>query len=276
MSSLRRKCEETQKFLREHLEFEPDIAVILGSGMGEVAENIADACVIPYSDIPNLRNATVQTHRGNVVTGEVEGKKIVFFQGRIHIYEGHDLFDIAFFPLVVCLTGAKMLITTSLIGGISEDLELGDLVLITDHVNLSGYNPLIPLAGAGTGPCFVDMFDCYSRKLRKLAKDAGNKSGIPLTEGRLAFLSGPNFETQMELEFLKGIGADVVGWSMVPEVLVARSRGLEVLGISCVSDISDPGRFCPVKIDDIFRQGADKAHVLKKLLGVLLSLITDE
>jgi len=276
MSLLCEKIEETQGFIQKHLDFKPDIAVILGSGMGAVAENIPNACVIPYSAIPNLRNTTIQTHRGNMIVAEVDGKKIVFFQGRTHIYEGHDFFDVAFFPLVVCLTGAKILITTSLVGGISEDLERGDLVLITDHLNLSGYNPLIPLAGVETGPCFVDMYNCYSLKLRKLAKDAGDRAGIPLTERRLAFLSGPNFETKMELAFLKGVGADVVGWSMVPEVLVARSRGLEVLGISCVSDISDPGRFGPVKIDDIFRQGANKAHVLKKLLGVLLSLIPDE
>ena len=276
MNLLCEKSEETQRFLQKHLDFKPDIAVILGSGMGGVADNITNASVIPYSAIPNLRNTTVQTHRGNMITGEVERKKIVFFQGRIHMYEGQDLFDIAFFPLVVCFTGAKILITTSLVGGISEDLERGDLVLITDHLNLSGYNPLIPLARVEKAPCFVDMYNCYSLKLRKLAKDAGDRTGIPLTERRLAFLSGPNFETRMELEFLKGIGADVVGWSMVPEVLVARSRGLEVLGVSCVSDISDPGRFGPVEINDIFRQGANKVPVLKKLLGVLLSLIPDE
>tara|TARA_Y100000031_G_C8234557_1_gene392590 strand:+ start:815 stop:1645 length:831 start_codon:yes stop_codon:yes gene_type:complete len=276
MNEFLRKSEETKKFFMKHMPYAPEIAIILGSGLNAIGEEVADKIVIPYKDIPNLKDTKVETHSGNMMLGEFSGKKVVFFKGRIHFYEGHDHLDIAFFPVVVSLTGAEILIVTNLVGGIRGDLELGDLVVITDHYNLSGYNPLISLGKAKGRPLFVDMYDAYSSRLRVILKESSQQSGIRLREGKLAFLSGPNFETQMELEYLQNLGADVVGWSMVPEVLVARSLGMEVVGISCVSDISDPECFRPVDSADIFNQGIKRASSLKKLLDVFLSLIPDE
>ena len=276
MNEFLRKSEETKRFFTKHIPCTPEIAIILGSGLNAVGEAVLDKTAIPYLDIPNLKETKVETHSGNMIFGEYGGKKVVFFQGRFHLYEGYDHLDITFFPVVVSLTGAKILIVTNLVGGIRGDLELGDLVVITDHYNLSGYNPLISLGKAKGRPLFVDMYDAYSSRLRVILKESSQQSGIRLREGKLAFLSGPNFETQMELEYLQRLGADVVGWSMVPEVLVARCFGMEVVGISCVSDISRPECFGPVDVADIFNQGIKKASSLKKLLDVFLSLIPDE
>jgi len=276
MNEFLKKSEETQKFFTKHMPYTPEVAIILGSGLNAVGERVLDKTTIPYSDIPNLKETKVETHSGNMILGEYGGKKVVFFQGRIHLYEGYDHLDISFFPVVVSLTGAKILIVTNLVGGIRGDLELGDLVVITDHTNLSGHNPLISLGRAKGQALFVDMHDAYSSRLRMVLKEAAQQSGILLKEGKLAFLSGPNFETQMELEYLQKLGADVVGWSMVPEVLVARSLGMEVVGISCVSDISKPECFRPVDVTDLFNQGIKKAPSLERLLEGFSSLIPDE
>ncbi len=276
MNEFLRKSEETQKFFMEHMPYTPEVAIILGSGLNEIGEEVSDKTVIPYSSIPNLKETNVETHSGNMILGEFSGRKVVFFQGRIHLYEGYDPLDIAFFPVVVSLTGAKILIVTNLVGGIQKDLKLGDFVVIVDHTNLSGYNPLISLGKAKGQPLFVDMHDAYSLRLRKILKEAAQQSGTQLKEGKLVFLSGPSFETQMELEYLQNMGADVVGWSMVPEVVVARSCGMEVVGISCVSDISNPECFRPVDIAGIFDQGTNKAPSLERLLNLFLFLIPDE
>gem|GEM_PF-985840 len=273
MNSFSEKCKKTQDFLLKRMPYIPEVAVILGSGLSGVGEDIPDSTVIPYSEIPNMMGTKVKTHSGNMVLAEFAGKKVVFFQGRIHAYEGYDMLDIAFFPLTASLAGAKILITTNLTGGIRKDLKPGDLVMITDHINLSGLNPLIALGKAEGKPLFVDMYDAYSLELRELLKKAGCESGIELKEGRLAFFPGPNFETQMELEFLQKTGADIVGWSLVPEVLVAKRCGMKVAGISCVSDISNPECFLSVDASDIFEQGIKKAGSLKRLMSVFLPLI---
>ena len=195
-----------------------------------------------------------------------------FFCGRIHLYEGHDLYDIAFFPLVVSLTGAKLAILTNLVGGIEEGLQVGDLVALTDHINLSGINPLIPLQALTGDPIFLDMYDVYSKTQRDCLHQAAKSLNISLKEGVLAFLSGPNFETRAELEHIKALGTSVVGWSILPETLVARSQGMEVLGISCVSDLSQPDNFGPVDLNNIFEQGQKVSATLRKLLESYLPL----
>jgi purine-nucleoside phosphorylase len=225
--------------IRPRLPFQPKVAVILGSGLGSLAEAIDDPTNIPYGEIPSWPVSTVIGHQGRLVAGRLEGRKVVVMQGRVHYYEGYSMAQVTLPVRVFQRLGVEILIVTNAAGAIHPDFKPGDLMLINDHLNLIGMSGLSPLRGpnlAELGPRFPDMSQAYDRELLVLARQSAQEAGILVREGVYAGLAGPSFETPADLRFLRLIGADAVGMSTVPEVTVARHGGTRVLGISGISN----------------------------------------
>jgi len=260
----------TTVFLREKIKTIPSVLLILGSGFTKLAEKIEVRIDIPFQRIPGLVKTNAPTHTGRLLVGRIAGKEVLIMQGRYHAYEGYEADFIAYPVRVAADLGVKTLITTNLSGGINEAFKVGDFMAITDHLNLSGKNPLF-WTTEESGAKFIDMYQGYSPQLIDRIDKSAAKIGITLRKGVLAYLTGPNFETKAELKMLKLLGADAVGWSLVPEVMEARRQGMEVLGIVCISDISNPENFQPVNLKKIYQAGEDKAAVLLSLLENFLS-----
>ena len=208
----------------------------MGSGLGAFADEFANAVRIPYAKIPNFPQSTAVGHAGQLVVGTVEGVDVAGMQGRVHLYEGYSAQDVAFPIRVFARMGVKAVILTNAAGGIKKDFTQGRLVVISDHINLQGANPLIGPNDEQFGPRFPDMSTAYDKKFRELTLAEGRLLGINLGEGVYAALSGPSYETPAEIRYLRTIGADLVGMSTVPEVIAARHSGIRVLGISCVTN----------------------------------------
>ena len=238
MSNLLEKINETTSFLKEKINIEPEIGLILGSGLGTLANEIKNETIIEYENIPNFPVSTVEGHEGRLVIGELEGKKVIAMQGRFHYYEGYSMKDITFPVRIMKSLGIKMLLVTNACWGMDEELYPGALMLINDHINFTGDNPLIGENFDELGPRFPDMSHAYDKDLIDLSKKVGNKSDIELKEGVYAAISGPYYFSRAELRMLRTIGADTIGMSTVPEVIVAKHSGLKVLGISCVTDMA--------------------------------------
>jgi len=271
--AIQEKCLEAVRFIKKNTKVRPEILIILGSGLGELANKIDRASSLSYSQIPHFKNTGVWTHKGELIFGALSGKKIMIMQGRTHVYEGHSAAEVAFPVMAASGLGAKMLINTNLSGGISKNFNIGEFMLISDHINLSGHNPLIGFKNLRGRTSFVDMCEAYSPRLLSLMQKAASRLKIKLHKGVLAYLTGPSFETPAELRFLKSIGTHAVGWSIVPEVIMARSLGMEVLGISCISDLSDPDRPLPVNLEGIFKVGIKKSKELHALLAEFLRIL---
>jgi purine-nucleoside phosphorylase len=216
----------------------PRVAVVLGSGLGDFAKTPADAVSMPYGDLPHWPASRVIGHEGRLVVGRVNGRTIAALAGRCHAYEGHDLGTVAFAVRVLGLLGVKTLILTNAAGGVNTGFASGALMVIDDHINLTGGNPLVGPNDDRFGPRFPDMTEVYSRRLRTLADEAGRAIGLPLAHGVYAALMGPSYETPAEIRYLRTIGADAVGMSTAVEAIAARHMGLEVLGISCISNMA--------------------------------------
>ena len=214
----------------------PDVAVVLGSGLGTFASRLRDAVTIPYGELPNWPASKVIGHDGRLVIGDLAGKKVAALAGRAHFYEGHDLRTVSFAARVVGRLGVKVLILTNAAGGINVALTPGTLMVMDDHINLLGSNPLVGPNEDAFGVRFPDMTEVYSKRLRALADEVAREQGVPIGHGVYAALHGPSYETPAEIRFLRAIGADAVGMSTVPEAIVARHMGVEVLGISCISN----------------------------------------
>jgi purine-nucleoside phosphorylase len=229
---------EAAAFIRGKTSLEPEIALILGSGLGVLADHVEDAAVIPYEDIPHFPLSTVEGHAGELVIGRLAGRTVVIMRGRFHMYEGYGPELTAFPVRVMKELGARTLVVTNAAGGINTSFEPGDLMLITDHLNLTGRNPLVGPNDPGLGPRFPDMSEAYSRRLRAIALETAREQGLALREGVYAGLLGPSYETPAEIRMLRVLGADAVGMSTVAEVIAARHTGLEVLGISCISNMA--------------------------------------
>lgn len=226
-------------FLRDRLSFQPKVGMILGSGLGEIAELIETPILIPFREIPNWPHSTVEGHKGRLVVGELERQKVLISQGRVHYYEGYSMAQVAFPVRVMQRLGIEILIVTNAAGAVNPEFEPGDLMLITDHLNLIGMAGLSPLRGANLdelGPRFPDMSQAYDRVLCEYARQSARENNIRLREGIYICLAGPSFETPADLRFLRLIGADAVGMSTVPEVTAARHGGTRVLGISGISN----------------------------------------
>jgi purine-nucleoside phosphorylase len=230
------RVEETASWLRGHIGGVPDVAIVLGSGLGDFADTLANRTVFPYADIPNWPASAVVGHAGKLVAGSLAGRRVAALSGRVHYYEGHDLKTVTFAVRALGRLGVRTLILTNAAGGINVDFKPGTLMLMEDHINLMGGNPLVGSNDDRFGPRFPDMTTVYSKRLRDLAGEAARHKGLALAHGVYAALQGPSYETPAEIRYLRTIGADVVGMSTVPEAIVARHMGLEVLGISCITN----------------------------------------
>ncbi len=230
------KLTETAEYLKKHLPFAPDVAVILGTGLGAFADLLEDAVTIPYGDIPLFPVSTAPYHKGQLVAGKLSGKNILVLQGRFHYYEGYSMEQIAFPIRTLKLLGVKTLFVTNAVGAINPDYKVGDLMMISDHIKFFNDSPLRGANMDAFGPRFNDMSDAYTARLRDLAKDVAGAKNIPLQEGVYAYMPGPSYETPAEIRMLSVLGADVVGMSTVPEVLTASHAGMEIFGLSfCVN-----------------------------------------
>lgn len=214
------------------------VAVILGSGLGAFVESLAERVIIPYHEIPHFPHSTVIGHAGQLVFGVIDRVPVVVMQGRFHYYEGYDLDQVTFPVRVLGLLGVRRLIVTNAAGGINQQFRPGSFMLIRDHINLMGANPLRGPNDERFGPRFPDMTSAYSATLGEIARQAAREAGIPLEEGVYVAVSGPSYETPAEIRMLRTLGADAVGMSTVPEVIVARQMGLEVLGLSVIANLA--------------------------------------
>jgi len=226
------------EFIESKVNFKPDIALILGSGLGVLAEEISDKKVLKYEDIPNFPVSTVEGHAGQFVFGNLEGKKVVAMQGRFHYYEGYSMQEIALPIRVMYKLGAKNLIVTNAAGGINRNFKPGNFMIIQDHINLMGDNPLKGENIEEFGPRFPDMSEVYNKELRELAEKTALENKINTVKGVYCALSGPNYETPAEIRYLRSSGGDAIGMSTVPETITANHMGMEILGISCITNMA--------------------------------------
>ena len=232
------RIEQTAAHIRARCGAVPDTAVVLGSGLGDFADRLAGAYVTPYEDLPNWPPSTVVGHSGRLVIGNIAGRRIAALAGRAHFYEGHDLATVVFAVRVMGRLGVKQVILTNAAGGINTGFAQGALMIIDDHINLLGSNPLIGRNDERLGVRFPDMSEVYSSRMRRIADEAAAAAGIPLTHGVYVATHGPSYETPAEIRYFRKIGADAVGMSTVPEAIAARHMGLEVLGISCITNMA--------------------------------------
>jgi purine-nucleoside phosphorylase len=230
------KAEAAARFILSKTKLRLKIALVLGSGLGAFADEFAHAIKIPYSEIPHFPRSTAIGHAGKMVIGEVEGIPVIAMQGRVHLYEGYSVHEVAFPVRVFARLGVHAVILTNAAGGILPELTQGRLVLISDHINLQGANPLSGANDERFGARFPDMTTAYDKKFRAIATAEAARAGTKIPEGVYAALAGPSYETPAEIRYLRSIGADLVGMSTVPEVLAARHSGMRVLGISCVTN----------------------------------------
>lgn len=236
--TLTKQLEEAAAYIRERVNEEPEIGLILGSGLGILADLIEQPLTIAYEDIPHFPVSTVAGHAGELVAGKIAGRSVIMMKGRFHLYEGYGVEKVSFPVRVMKLLGVSKLIVTNAAGGVNRDYEPGDLMVISDHINLLGRNPLVGPNLDMFGSRFPDMTEAYSNRLRKLLHETAEELGMTLQEGVYAALLGPTYETPAEIRMLQAIGADAVGMSTVPEVIVARHAGIEVLGISCITNMA--------------------------------------
>jgi purine-nucleoside phosphorylase len=232
------QVKEAADAIRARVPEVPSIAVVLGSGLGDFAGSLADAVSMPYGELPHWPASAVIGHEGRLVVGRVRGRSIAALAGRCHAYEGYDLGTVTFAVRVLGLLGVKTLILTNAAGGINTGFSQGALMVIDDHINLLGTNPLAGANDERFGPRFPDMTEVYSSRLRTIAVASGREQGLVLPHGVYAGLLGPSYETPAEIRYLRSIGADAVGMSTVPEAIVARHMGVDVLGISCITNMA--------------------------------------
>ena len=238
MEGLFEKLQETVAFVKGRTSLQPSVGIVLGSGLGKLVEQITDQVVIDYQDLPHFPGVTVAGHAGRLVFGRIGTTPVLAMQGRFHYYEGHDMQTVALPIVFMKLFGVKTLIVSNSAGGVNPAFTPGDLMLITDHINLLGTNPLIGLNDDRLGPRFPDMTEAYSPRLIALADKVSRELGTSLCRGVYAGSSGPCYETAAEVRYIARIGADAVGMSTVPEVIAAHYLGLEVLGISCITNMA--------------------------------------
>jgi purine-nucleoside phosphorylase len=238
MPDLFQQAEEAAKFISARSSLHPLIAVVLGSGLGSFADEMTGAVRIPFSDIPYFSRSTAVGHAGQLVLGKIGDCPVIVMQGRVHLYEGYPAQQVAFPIRVFARLGVRAAILTNAAGGINLDYGQGRLVVIKDHINLQGQNPLVGPEDTRFGPRFIDMTEAYSRDYRRMAQAAAKKLDIEAAEGVYAAVLGPSYETPAEIRYLRGIGADLVGMSTVPEVIAARQMGIKVLAISCVTNMA--------------------------------------
>lgn len=267
------RVNETADFLRSRIGAVPEVAVVLGSGLGAFADRLDGASVSPYEQIPHWPAPRVLGHAGRLVVGRSAGRQVGALAGRVHYYEGHDMGTVCFAVRVMGRLGVRVIVLTNAAGGVNTGFAKGALMVIDDHINLFGTNPLIGSNDERFGPRFPDMTEVYSRRLRELAWQAAADRGIALAHGVYAGLTGPSFETPAEIRYLRSIGADAVGMSTVPEAIAARHMGLEVLGISCITNMAAGVLPQPLGHEEVIETTARVGHQFVGLLeGIIARL----
>jgi purine-nucleoside phosphorylase len=260
------KIQEATDFILAKTKTRPAFGLVLGTGLGGIADEIETDAVIPYGEIPHFVESTGIGHEGNLVIGRLGGKKVAAMQGRLHYYEGYSMTEITFPIRVVHALGAGELVIANAVGGMSPHLDLGDIVVITDHINLMGDNPLIGVNDDRLGPRFPDMSQPYDNERRKLLESIALENDITLRRAVLVAVAGPNLETAAEYRFLRRVGADVVGMSMVPENLVAIHSNMRVTGLAIVTDLCRPDALEPADIPKIIATAKETEPKLRKLI----------
>jgi len=266
------RAEAAAKYIQKKTKLRPKIALVLGSGLGAFADEFADAVKIPYAKIPHFPQSTAIGHAGQLVFGKVEGVEVAGMQGRVHLYEGYSVKDVAFPVRVFARMGVKAIVLTNAAGGIKKEFTQGRLVVISDHINLQGTNPLTGPNDENFGLRFPDMSVAYDKKFRELTLAEGRLHGISLGEGVYAALAGPSYETPAEIRYLRSIGADLVGMSTVPEVIAARHSGMRVLGISCVTNAAAGILDQPLNQEEVLETAA---RVKGQFIALLRAVILD-
>ena len=264
---------EAAEFVRTAVGAVPSIAVVLGSGLGPLADRLGDRQAVPYSEIPNFPVTGVVGHPGNLVVGSLGGARVLYLQGRFHFYEGHDLAAVTFPVRVLRRLGVEVLVLTAATGGIHPDFRAGEVVCLTDHLNLIGANPLRGPNDDRIGPRFPDMTEVYSRRLQAVARDEAGRLGMTLRSGVYACLPGPSYETPAEIRMLRALGADVVGMSTVPEAIVARHSGMEVLAFAVVTNAAAGVSGEAIRHQDVLEAGARAVPRLGGLIDAVVRRI---
>jgi purine-nucleoside phosphorylase len=267
---------DTVGHLRERIPAQPRVAIVLGSGLGAFADELSDRTELPYDSIPHWPRSTAVGHAGKLVFGTLEAVPVAIMSGRAHLYEGYSPDKVTFGIRALRMLGARSLVLTNAAGGINLVYSQGALVLVTDHINLQWANPLAGANDDDLGPRFPDMSEAYSRRYREIAQTAGAELGIELSEGVYAAMLGPSYETPAEIRFLRTIGADLVGMSTVPEVIVANHMGMKVLAISCVTNMA--AGILPQRInhEEVLETGARVRGTLVRLLRTVIPRLEAE
>ncbi len=270
-------AQHAARIIRTRFAGEVRVAIVLGSGLGAFADELAQgagAAVFSYEDIPGFARSTVEGHAGRLVVGNVDGIAVVCLQGRFHYYEGYELDDVTFPVRVLAALGVKSLVLTNAAGGVNAEFEPGTLMLITDHLNLMGVNPLRGSNDERLGVRFPDMSEVYDAEFRSMAQMEAKSINLTLQEGVYAGLAGPSYETLAEIRMLRTLGADAVGMSTVPEAIVARHAGMRVLGISCITNAAAGVSGAPINHEEVIETGARVRGEFTELLRrVLVKLI---
>ena len=267
------RAEEAAVSIRARIDDPPKVAVVLGSGLGPLADRLTDRIVIPYATIPHFPGTTVAGHQGNLICGALGNAKVLYLQGRFHFYEGHDLPTVTFPVRVLSRLGVQVLILTAATGGLNLDYIPGDIVCLSDHLNLIGSNPLRGGNDERFGPRFPDMTEVYAPRLRSIAAEEAARLGLELRRGVYACLPGPSYETPAEIGMLRTLGADVVGMSTVPEAIVARHSGMEVLAFALVTNAAAGVTGAPIQHEEVLEAGRKAVPRLGGLIEAIVGRI---
>jgi purine-nucleoside phosphorylase len=270
-ANLLARVEHAARTIRARITTEPRVALVLGSGLGQLADEFQDAVAIPYEEISGFVSSTAEGHAGRLVVGKVENTHVLAMQGRVHYYEGYSLQEVTFPIRTFKVLGVRTLILTNAAGGINVELNQGALMVISDHLNLMGVNPLRGPNEEALGPRFPDMSEVYSRELQELVVEEARAMGVEVRRGIYAALPGPSYETPAEIHMLRTFGADAVGMSTVPEAIVARQMGMDVLGISCITNMAAGISDQPINHEEVMETGMRVketfAGLLKRVIG---------
>lgn len=265
-----KKIREAVDAIRARSKVKPQVAIVLGSGLGSVAEQTSDTVVIPYSQIPHFHATSVEGHAGQMITGMYQGVPVAFLQGRFHFYEGYAMEDVVFPTRTVCGLGVHTLVLTNAAGGVNTRYRPGDLMLITDHLNLMGDNPLRGPNLAQLGPRFPDLTEAYSSECQEMLRTSARELDVPLHEGVYAGLLGPTYETPAEIRMYRTIGADAVGMSTVPECIAANHLGVRVAGLSCITNLAAGLSAQKLTHQEVIENGRLGADKMKRLLAAAI------
>lgn len=270
MNNLQEKIQEAKEYIESNIKIKPTIGLILGSGLGVMADEVEEAVKIKYEDIPHFPTSTVAGHEGQLVIGKLEGKQVLAMQGRFHYYEGYSMKEVTFPVRVMKALGVEMIIVTNACGGMDPNLYPGALMFITDHINFIGDNPLIGPNDERLGVRFPDMSTAYDKELINVGERVGKELDIKTERGIYAGIAGPYYFTKAELRMLRTLGGDTIGMSTVPEVIVAKHSGLKVLGISCITDMAIADELEPLEHEQVLKVAQEaRPKFIKLVKGIV-------